>query len=377
MATRSLVGWIKTIIIGLIVAAEVQSALIEICIILSAASAAKGLASIPTLAAFLSIVLWSLGPKWTRYINVMLASTAAFFAVGLASSCLGLPYGAPGIATATLIIWVASSKQAPSVQDHLPVGITNYPRQRVLQSEDEVKRIVSHLYAMKYSSTLTEVGRSLLSELRSQSESGNIAVVLHRSEENRPTATVGSQQPLRLQRTGTDRALTWESSLISFGLDIQSLSPYTLPAKLALPDGPEVDIPANLAHGKWAVVCSEPSQTAARSVASSLYRSGWRVDSTNLGYVEKIRQTLDRRGAPNASVAIGPLHESNHDLVIQICSMPSALEDKDLAGAVLAPFLANREQFLPENMAFVASSPRPLMLIGKGLVMEWGEEGWK
>lgn len=377
MVTHSLMGWTKTIILGLIVAAVVQSALIEICAIFSAASVAKGLASVPTLVVFASFILRALGPKWAMRINVMLASTAAFFVVGLASSRVGLPYGAPGVVAATLVIWVASRKRTPNARDHLPVGITNYPKQRVIQGEPEVRRTVSRISAMRYSSTLTGVGRSILRELRSQSEKGDIAVVLYRSDEDRPTATVGSQRPLRLERTDTDRALSWESSLISFGLDIQSLSPYSLPARLALPDGPEVDIPANLAHGKWVVVCTEPSQAVARSVSSSLYRAGWRVDSPYLGCAEKIRQTLNRRGAPNAFVGVGTFHDSNHDLVVQLCSKPSALEEKGLVGAVLTPFLANREQFLPENLAFVAHSPRPLMMVGKGLLMEWGEEGWK
>jgi len=377
MTVHTLTGWIKTITLGLIVAALVQSMLFQVCTVFSAAPAAEGLASLPTLAVFAAFILRALGPKWTKQVNVVLASAAAFFVVGLVSSCVGLPYGAPGIVGATLVIWATQRTQTSSIRNHLPVGISNYPRQRIIQGEPELRRTVSRISAMRYSSTLTGVGKSILRELRSQSEKGDIAIAIYRSDEDRPKATVGSQQPLRLDRTDTDRALSWESGLISFGLDIQSLSPYTLPARLVLCEGPEVDIPANLAHGKWAVVCNEPSQAVARSIASSMYRSGWYVDSSYLGVVDKLRQALDRRGSPSASVGIEPLNDSTHDLALRLCSSSSALGEKSLTGAVLTPFLANRELFLPDSLAFAARSPRPLIVTGKGLVMEWSEDGWK
>jgi len=377
MATHSLIGWIKTIILGLIAAAAVQSALIEICEILSATSAAKGLASVPTLAAFVSIVLWSLGPKWAKHVNAALGSAAAFFAVGLISSRVGLPYGAPGIIGAALVIWATSGRKRPSPRDSLPAGVTNNPRPRVIEHEGEVKQTILRISEMPYSSTLTEVGRSLLRELRSQSEKGNLALVLYRCGQGRPTATVGSYQPLKLERIETDRSVPWESCLTSFGLDIQSLAPYGLPARVALPDGPEVDIPANLAHGRWIVACSDPSSVAAKAIAGSLYRSGWRVESPYLGCTERIRQLFGRRRSPRATVTTEQSDTSGHDLAVQLCSSASALEGGDAVGVILPPFLANREQFLPKNLAFSTSSPRPLMVVGRGSVMEWGEDGWK
>jgi len=375
MAKHSLSRWIKACLIGLLVSAVVQTALIEICASLSAEEAARGLASIPTLSSFVGAVLISLDLRSSRRALQLLLPALAFFLTGLVAYRSGLSYGAPGIVGAALALFAMGTLQVHKNETGLPSGMTNYPRPRLIEDAGEAERLSSTVASMPHACSLNRLGRSLIRQLREQAEEGKIALVLSRSEADRPLATVGSYNPISLGEVESERSVSWESCLICFGLDAHSLSPYTSPAALALKGVPQVCVPPDLAHGLWAVVCQDPGDKSARSIADSLWRSGWFVDSPELSLSRRVAQLVCRRHSPRVQISSRADEPMSHDLVLWLCSNADHLAD-NVSGAILLPFTGHAQGFLPSNLSQTDQSSRPLMILGNEHVLEWRDGGW-
>lgn len=375
MARRSLSRWVEAGLIGLFVSAIVQTALIEICVSLSAKEAAMGLASIPTLSSFVGAVLMSLEPRSSRRALQLLLPALAFFLTGLVAYRSGLPYGAPGIFGAALVLFVMGAPRGHKNKTTLPSGITNYPRPKLIEDAGETERLSSTVASMPHACSLKRLGRSLIRQLREQAEEGKIALVLSRSDADQPLATVGSYDPISLEQVESERSVSWESCLICFGLDAQSLSPYTSPAALALNGLPQVCVPPALAHGLWAVVCQDPGDKSARSMADSLWGYGWFVDSPQLGLSRRIAQLACRRHSPKVLISSQADESLSHDLVLWLCSASARLAD-NVSGAILLPFTEQARRFLPSSLSQMDPSPRPLMILGNKHVLEWRDGRW-
>ena len=375
MAKHSLSRWIKACLIGLLVSAIVQTALIEICASLSAEEAARGLASIPTLSSFVGAVLISLDLRSSRRALQLLLPALAFFLTGLVAYRSGLSYGAPGILGSAFALFVMGNLRANRKEAGLPSGVTNYPRPKLIDDAGEAERLSSTVASMPHACSLNRLGRSLIHQLRQQAEEGKIALVLSRSEGDRPVATVGSYDPISLGEIEQERSVSWESCLMCFGLDAHSLLPYTSPAALAVKGVPQVCIPPSLAHGLWAVVCQDPAGGSARSMADSLWRSGWFVDSPELNLGRKAAQLVRRRHSPRVLISSRADEPTSHDLVLWICSSAAHLAD-NVSGAILLPFTGSAEGILPSNLSQMDQSTRPLMILGNEHVLEWRDGRW-
>jgi len=375
MAKRSLSRWIKAGLIGLLVGAVVQAALIEICVSLSAEEAARGLTSIPTLSSFVGAVLMSLDSRNSRRALQLLFPALAFFLTGLVAYRSGLPYGASGIVGAAITLFAMGTARGRRNETGLPSGITNYTRPKLIEDVREAERLSSIVASMPHACSLNRLGRSLIHQLREKAEEGKIALVLSKSEADRPLATVGSYDPISLGEVEPERSVSWESCLIGFGLDAHSLSPYTIPAALALAGVPQVCVPPALAHGLWAVVCQDPGEKSARSMADSLWRSGWFVDSPELGLTRRAAQLVCRRHSPKVLISSRPDEPLSHDLVVWLCSSSTHLAD-NVSGAILLPFTGHAQGFLPSNLSQMDQSPRPLMILGNERVLEWRDGRW-
>ena len=375
MAKRSSSRWIKAGLIGLLVGATVQTVLIDICVLLSAEEVAKGLTSIPTLSSFAGVVLMSLDPRNSRRALQLLIPALAFFLTGLVAYRSGLPYGAPGIAGAAVTLFAMGAPWGHRNNTGLPFGIANYPRPKLIEDAGEAKRLSSTVASMPHACSLNRLGRSLIRQLRERAEEGKIALVLSRSEADRPLATVGSFDPISLGEVESERSVSWESCLMGFGLDVHSLSPYTIPAVLALAGVPQVCLPPNLAHGLWAAVCQDPGQKSARSMADSLWRSGWFVDSPEFDLIRSAAQHVRRRHSPRVLISSQPDESLSHDLVIWLCSSSVRLTD-NVSGAILLPFTEQARELLPNNIGKMDHSPRPVMILGNEHVLEWRDGRW-
>jgi len=368
--------WIRSALLAFLVAATAQYALIEVCLAASAQPVAKALTSVPTIASFVSALMWFAGSKWKSHGVRMLASSIVFFAVGLASYRAELPYGLAGVSSGIMAYLASDMWKLMKNESTLPVALTNYPREEIIRDEREAESRISQLTAMPHSYTFTKVGGSLLRQLREQAEQGKLAVVLHRSKSGLPCARVGSYEPVEPLRAEEIRGMGWDACLACFGLDVRSLSPYTMPTSIALPGGPEVTIPAGLAHGKWAIICPEPSSSEAKAVAEALRRSGWKVESPHLGPLPKVSQLLDRRRSPAASVGIGTFRLGRFDMTVKLCRPSSLMDELDLTGILLPPSSTSVEHLIPENFKVVFPNPVPLMMVGKGRVLEWSGDTW-
>lgn len=375
MTGRSLSRYVKSGLVAMIVSAVAQAVLMDVCVALSAERAAKGLTSIPTLLTFVGIGLASLDPRNSRRGLQLLVPASAFFLTGLVAYRVGLPYAATGILGATVVALATKAFPDRGGHDTLPSGITNYPRPKLIGDRSEAESLSKMVASMPYSCSLSRPGRSLIRQLRRESEDGKIAVVLRRSEKNGSLATIGSYDPISLGEAESERPTSWESCLACFGFDVQSLSPYTLPATLAVAGAPQVDIPPGLAHGLWAIVCSDPEGRSTKTIAESLWHRGWRVDSPGLGLARKISQLARRRHSPRALIRSQPEESSSHDMVLCICPTP-AQPLEGLSGAVILPFREDLRRFLPSNASQLDPSPRPLMILGNGHVLEWREGRW-
>ena len=376
MLSRSWGRWIKSFGLSLLWAALFQYALIQVCVVFSAQSIAKGLSSLPTLVSFLAALLWLSGSRWAKQSLWLNASGLIFFVAGLIANALGMPYATPGILAVVLSTIVIGKVRDVGEKRSTPLGITNHPHPSVVLDQAQVRSIAAALSSMPYSLVLARLGGQVLQQLRTECEAGEFGILLHRTDDGTASAVIGSYEPIGIRMSTDSRRVHWDSAIASFGLDVSELSPYTRPADIRLPSGTEVTLPAGLAHGTWILVCEKPSRELAEALAEGLSRSGWRVTSPESSLLQRIGQLLKIRAMCTAFVSAKGTPSSPHRLELRIRAWSPSLVEDGATGLIFPPRASGIEQFLPRNLTIPLPNESPVMIYGTGQVKEWLEGRW-